>query len=185
MTASHSVTQSIAADTPWSDFRIHQYWQLAPDADDSVLIQYAGTTHAALIERLVSGASGQRPGRVLVLGTPIPALAPPMRSWNELFGTDPWPAWLLTRQSIEYLTNRGGAERMSMVGRPQMLDLEEDAEGEARTRGSNSSPPGMPLRFRSTLAKTPSRSPSMTSREQGPTGSAAGQGRGFFGKFAR
>ncbi len=122
--ASHPVTQSVSTNTPWSDFRVHQYWQITPDENDSVLIQYAGTTHAAMVERVLRGGGGGEPGHVLAVTTPLPALARPARSWNDLFGTDPWPAWLLTRQSIEYLTRRGGAELTSLVGQPQVIRLE-------------------------------------------------------------
>jgi hypothetical protein len=122
--ASHPVTQSVSTNTPWSDFRVHQYWQLTPDKNDSVLIQYAGTTHAAMVERVLRDGGAAEPGHVLAVTTPMPALARPARSWNDLFGIDPWPAWLLTRQSIEYLTRRGDAELTSLVGQPQVIRLE-------------------------------------------------------------
>jgi hypothetical protein len=124
LNASHPVTQSVSTNTPWSDFRVHQYWQLTPDENDSVLIQYAGTTHAAMVERVLREDGAPEPGHVLVITTPLPALAQPARSWNDLFGTDPWPAWLLTRQSIEYLSRRGGAELTSLVGQPQVIRLD-------------------------------------------------------------
>lgn len=124
LNGSHPATQSIATNTPWGDFRIHQYWQIATDESDAVLIQYAGTTHAAMVERSVRGEGEGESGRVLTLTTPIPARAKPTRSWNDLFSTDPWPAWLLTRQSIEYLTRRGGENLTSMVGQPQVIQLD-------------------------------------------------------------
>jgi hypothetical protein len=64
----------------------------------------------------------------LVLGTPIPALSKAARWWNDLFGTNHWPAWLLTRQSVEYLARRGDAELTSPVGRPQVIRLDSDDE---------------------------------------------------------
>jgi hypothetical protein len=131
---SHPVTRTVAANTPWNDFRVQQYWQLAPQENDSVLIQYAGTQHAALVQRLIRGEGSDVSGRVLVLSTPIPALAAKTRAWNDLFGSDPWPAWLLTRQSIENLTGRRGAELMSPVGSPQLIRLETEPGGEAAKR---------------------------------------------------
>lgn len=118
---SNPVTAVLAGNTPWSDFRIQQYWQLQTTERDTVLIQYAGTEHAAMTSRLISGDSANTSGRVLVLTTPIPGLSATTRSWNALFGTDPWPAWLLTRQSIEYLTQRGSAETMLLVGQPKVI----------------------------------------------------------------
>ena len=35
-----------------------------------------------------------------------------------MFGVDPWPAWLLTRQSIDYLTGRRSETLMNLVGTP-------------------------------------------------------------------
>ncbi len=128
--ASHGVTAPLSSDTPWSDFRVQQYWQVAPQEADSVLIQYAGTDHAALVERLIAGpnSESQSPGRVLVVTTPLPALAKSTRRWNDLFGTDPWPAWLLTRKSVEYLTGREAAMRTSTVGQPRLIDLNGEFE---------------------------------------------------------
>ena len=84
-------------------------------------MQYAGTDHAAMTSTIVPNESGTTSGRILVLTTPIPALSSETRSWNTLFGTDPWPAWLLTRQSIEYLTQRGSDESMLLVGQPKVI----------------------------------------------------------------
>ena len=98
----HPVTEPVATDTPWSSFRVHQYWQLDPAPTDSVLMQYAGTSHPALVERTFASDGNSNSGRLLVLSTPLPALSPKTSSWNSLFGSDPWPAWLLSRQSIEY-----------------------------------------------------------------------------------
>ncbi len=125
LNTSHPVTEPLSENTPWSDFRVHQYWQVEPGESDIVLIRYAGTEHAALIERTMPSSNGQSPGRLLLLTTPIPALAKSTRPWNELFGTDPWPAWLMTRKSVQYLTGRGTTERMSVVGRPLLVQIKE------------------------------------------------------------
>lgn len=125
--ANHPVTRVVAADTPWNEFTIAQYWQVAIEPDDEVLMQYAGTEHAMLVARTVTadGASAS-PGRLLMLTTPIPALGETTRGWNGLFGTDPWPAWLLVRQAIEFLTGRSDNESMAIVGRPQTVAVDRD-----------------------------------------------------------
>lgn len=122
MKASNSAVTSVLADnTPWSDFRVQQYWQMKPTEQDNILIQYAGTEHAAMTSRIVPGKSDSASGRVLTVSTPLPGLSSQTRKWNALFGTDPWPAWLLTRQSIEYLTQRGSDESMLLVGQPKVI----------------------------------------------------------------
>ncbi|WP_186775480.1 hypothetical protein [Rubripirellula tenax] len=110
---SHPIVAAVASDTPWNDFRINQYWQIEPGTGDSVLMQYAGTDHAAIVAA----------GRVLTLTTPIPARVDATRKWNDLFGTDPWPAWLLIRQSVEFLTGRGDNQVMTLVGQPHIIEL--------------------------------------------------------------
>ena len=132
----HPVTEPVSSNTPWSSFRIHQYWQLQPLANDQVLMQLAGTEHPALIERTYSPDSseeGER-GRLLVLSTPLPALSKETRSWNDLFGSDPWPAWLLCRQSIEYLARRGENQLMPLVGQSQTIAWGDDVVVEAGQR---------------------------------------------------
>jgi hypothetical protein len=122
--ASHSVTEPLSADTPWSDFRVHQYWQIKPHDDDNVLVQYAGTEHAAVLQRSFATSQNKSSGHLLVVTTPLPSLAMATRKWNDLYGTDPWPAWLMTRKSVEYLTGRGVIDRMSSVGRPILIPID-------------------------------------------------------------
>lgn len=119
----HPITEPISNDTPWGSFRVQQYWQLDPEPNDSVLIRYVGNQHPALIERSFSTDNGDMSGRLLVLSTPLPALSDQTRSWNQLFGSDPWPAWLLLRQSIEYLAGRGDNDLMPIVGQSLSLPL--------------------------------------------------------------
>ena len=119
------ITSVLAENTPWSDFRVQQYWQLKTTKQDTVLIQYAGTEHAAMTSQIVPGESGSTSGRILVLSTPLPGLSSTTRNWNALFGTDPWPTWLLTRQSIEYLTQRGSNESMLLVGQPKVIETDQ------------------------------------------------------------
>jgi hypothetical protein len=114
----HPATESLGGDTPWNDFAVSQYWQVQPTAQDSVLVRFAGTDHPAMLGRESVDPDSGAVGRTLVLTTPLPALAKKTRSWNRLFGIDPWPAWLLTRQSIDYLTGRRSREMMTMVGTP-------------------------------------------------------------------
>lgn len=124
----HPICQPVSVDTPWSDFRIAQYWQVQPNSNDRVLIGFAGTEHPALVERVVSDAEAKTTGRVLVLTTPIPALVKPARVWNDLYGIDPWPAWLLTRQTVEYLTGRASPRRMTQTGSRPLVSLGESIQ---------------------------------------------------------
>ncbi|MCG8652877.1 MAG: BatA domain-containing protein [Pirellulales bacterium] len=114
----------VAGGIPWGSYRVRQYWQLETTAADQVLMLYAATDHPALSERLFRREKGP-PGRWLTLTTPLPALARPTRPWNELFtASEFWPAFLLVRQSAEYLGNRGGQPLISPVGQPQLIHLE-------------------------------------------------------------
>ncbi len=120
----HPVTRVVAEDTPWNEFAISQYWQVATRPNDAVLMQYSGTDHAMLVARTVAGPNaGDTPGKLLMLTTPIPALGKTTRAWNGLFGTDPWPAWLLVRQCVEHLTGRDDNDAMAIVGRPQTVTI--------------------------------------------------------------
>lgn len=130
----HAVTEPLSRDTPWSSFRVQQYWQLEADPSDAVLMQYAGTTHPALIERTFPSQSGGDRGLLLVLSTPLPALSATTRSWNQLFGSDPWPAWLLCRQSIEHLARRGNHDLMPVVGQSPSIGIGETVSADARMR---------------------------------------------------
>ena len=124
----HPATESLAGDTPWNDFPVTQYWQVAPTADDSVLIRFAGTDHPAFLGREIVDSESGAIGRTLVLTTPLPALAKNTRAWNRLFGVDPWPAWLLTRQSIDYLTGRRSQTLINSVGTPWTQDLRKTSD---------------------------------------------------------
>ncbi len=141
--ANHPVTQSLARDTPWADFRVFQYWQMQPDPSDRVLMTFAGTEHPALVERLISSSTSEThpAGRILILATPLPALAGATRTWNDLFGIDPWPAWLLTRQSIEVLTRRNAIDRTVAVGQTVSFELPGD-ETSSRPERVQLFPPG-------------------------------------------
>jgi Aerotolerance regulator N-terminal len=145
---SNQVTQHVSKDTPWADFRVQQYWQLETTPTDAVLIGYSRTAHAAVVQRTIHSnlpdQASDEAGRVLVFTTPLPALAKQTRAWNDLFGSEPWPAWLLTRQSMEYLARREGSDAMSLVGQPQTVRLAEGAplaEG-PETDPENQSEPG-------------------------------------------
>ncbi len=128
---------------PWSSFRIQQYWQVDREENDSVLIRYAGTEHAALVERTFPASDG-KVGRLLILTTPLPALAKETRRWNELFsGSEAWPAFLLVRQFPEYLTDRGTGWLMTAVGNPQLIHLDDasSSQEEAKPRRLQLFPP--------------------------------------------
>ncbi|MGB7327758.1 MAG: BatA domain-containing protein [Rubripirellula sp.] len=122
--ASSTVTDVVATDTPWNDFRIRQYWQVELSPSDQTLIQYSGTDHPALFERTIQpddSTATKTKGRILVMTTPIPALVKATRSWNDLFGSDPWPAWLLVRQCVEHLSNRSDSSATGLVGHPTTI----------------------------------------------------------------
>ena len=136
MREQHSSVETLAGDTPWDQFPVSQYWQIEPAESDSVIIRYAGTDHPALIERAFSeqamtgevdanGRTGD--GKLMLLTTPLPALASETRSWNRLFGTDPWPAWLLTRQVIEHLAGRRANPATMTIGSPITIPLPDEA----------------------------------------------------------
>ena len=139
----HPVTQPVASDTPWADFRVAQYWQTKPSDNDRTLARFAGTNHPALLQRSVKTAEGteERSGRLLIVTTPLPALAKSTRSWNDLFGTDPWPAWLLLRQSVEYLAGRSEHDSITTVGTPIQLAVS-SSDAEATKKRVQLFPPG-------------------------------------------
>ena len=101
----------------WSDYRVKMYWQVEPLERDSVLAEFAGTKHVALLERKLGE------GRVLILTTPIPGRSVELRDWNDLFGSDAWPAFLLVRQVAEQLTHRRSFVAETKVGVPVIVPL--------------------------------------------------------------
>jgi hypothetical protein len=137
----HPATTMLDGDTPWNEFPVQQYWQLEPSADDRVLIRFSGTDHPAMLVR--DGGDGESgvTGRILVVATPLPALAKDTRDWNRLFGIDPWPAWLLTRQSIDYLTGRRGNQPMATVGQPHRIALSSPLELDGSSNSDSFSAP--------------------------------------------
>ncbi|TWT82600.1 hypothetical protein CA13_40630 [Planctomycetes bacterium CA13] len=121
---------------PWTDFRIHQYWQFESDSSFRELARFAGREHAALLERIASGdeATGGTAGRLLLLTTPLPALADQTRSWNDFFGgSEAWPAFLLVRQIADYLTNRSSDSGIANVGNPHTVALPESGLPESQS----------------------------------------------------
>ncbi len=126
----HPILSELSENIPWGNYRVHQYWQVTASENDRVLLEFAGTEHPAMIERqfdLAPDAESETDaGRLLLITTPFPAVANRNRPWNDLFGSNAWPAWLLCRQSIEYLTNRHGTNNMALVGESHSLDLNFD-----------------------------------------------------------
>ncbi|MEL6105460.1 MAG: BatA domain-containing protein [Planctomycetota bacterium] len=127
---SHPALAGLAAiegGVPFPDFRVWQYWQLQPRDGDQVLMRFAGTEHPALIE---SVAPDNGEARILVLATPVPELARPAKAWNALFSADePWPAFLLVRDLVRYLTGRNAENYTSSVGSPITLTLDSAKAG--------------------------------------------------------
>ena len=76
----HPVTESLGGDTPWNQFPVFRYWQIEPTEKDTVLIRYAGTDHAALLQRRIKGGVKEQDvshtAKLLFLTTPLPALTP-------------------------------------------------------------------------------------------------------------
>ncbi|MFG0261823.1 MAG: BatA domain-containing protein [Novipirellula sp. JB048] len=128
----------ISGGVPWNQFPITQYWQLdwqlesdPPSSFETrTLATFAGRQHASLVELLrpdTNGADGNG-GRVLMMTTPIPALAERTRPWNDLFsGTDAWPSFLLVRQLADYLTQRSEGIRSPGVGQPYTIPIDTSA----------------------------------------------------------
>ncbi len=87
----------IPGGVPWNDYRVQQYWQIAPTESDKVLFRFAGAGHPAVVERSVPVADSL-PGIVIITTTPLPDLADPKNDWNDLFGSDAWPAFFLVTE---------------------------------------------------------------------------------------
>ncbi|MEM9828188.1 MAG: BatA domain-containing protein, partial [Planctomycetota bacterium] len=71
------LTSALAADTPWNEFPVQQYWQVETSDQDRVPIRMAGTDHPALVRRSLESG-----GTVLLTSTPIPALDERASQWN-------------------------------------------------------------------------------------------------------
>jgi hypothetical protein len=123
------ITSALSKDIPWSLYPVNQYWHVVPGPSDRTLIRFAGTQHPAVISR--SFASG----RVVVCATPIPGLSVSTRSWNQLFGTDPWPAWLLTRQIVDQLVQSNQPMYNLQPGDPFVIDDQAAGMGDASLAG--------------------------------------------------
>ena len=124
----------ISGGVPWGDYRVEQYWQVETQPQDSVLMRYAGTKHAALFQRRGKKSSDDaEPGYWTILTTPIPDLVEPW--WNDLFsGSDAWPAFVLFRQITESISGRASANWMPEVGQPQVIKLLTSSTEEERRR---------------------------------------------------
>ena len=122
--------REIAGGVPWSAFRVSQYWQLAPNEMDVVIARYAGTDHAAVIERMAAPGTSEpiSNGVHMIVTTPLPALAETTRGWNRLFsGADAWPAFLLVRDIVDSLVNRDQGQHNLFVGESTRLSLRDDS----------------------------------------------------------
>lgn len=134
---SHPLFSGLDADTPWNLFPVNQYWQLDPLPADQVIARFAGNDHPAVVIRQSQDESSGAVSRIVVIATPLPALVEPAASWNRLFKGEPWPAFVLTRQSLGWLAGRRGDPLSTMVGRPITVPLDtfrKDAETRAAQR---------------------------------------------------
>ncbi len=112
---------------PWNQFLIQQYWKMETAEEDLILMSYASTEHAALVERIIrrdSSPMKKTEGRVLVLSTPLPALAGDARSWNQLFGSESWPAFYLVRDLVGYVSGRDAQSSTTAVGQPHVVSID-------------------------------------------------------------
>ncbi|MEM6689454.1 MAG: BatA domain-containing protein [Planctomycetota bacterium] len=106
---SHPITDPFDRSTPWSALPVFVHWQVEPQSQDRVIMSFASSGHPALIESI-------EPARCLWVTTPLPALNKVSRDWNDLFGADAWPTWLLIRNSVEYLANQDATATSVPVG---------------------------------------------------------------------
>jgi hypothetical protein len=139
-----STLASMIGEVPFQDFRIDQYWRIEPREMDQVLLRFAGTGHPAMIElgRNVGEETSSSSGRTIVMTTPIPELADPLKAWNELFSAEePWPAFLLVRDVVRYLSGRVAEQWMYSVGSPVTLVLETKQDETAVARRLQWFPP--------------------------------------------
>lgn len=127
---------------PWADYRVTQYWQIERRNQDSVIMNYVGTDHPALLETATAGPNG---GRWLILTTPVPNTAKRFGSWNELLSADEyWPAFYLIRFIAQHLCGRTDTRAQVSVGSPVSLtvSLNRPAEQSRQTVRMQMFPPG-------------------------------------------
>ncbi|QDT09062.1 BatA domain-containing protein [Stieleria marina] len=139
-----AIFSEISDGVPWADFRVRQYWQVETQPSDRVLMRYAGTKHPALIQRIVqnsgdaSSSGTTKTGSWVMLTTPIPDTGDFKKQWNDLFGAEAWPAFLLVRFIAESLTGRSSHNWMPTVGQPQLVKIGNATDGIA-TNETNTS----------------------------------------------
>ncbi|TWT93222.1 BatA domain-containing protein [Stieleria varia] len=142
--ASHPVLaifEDLSGGVPWSDFRIHQYWQIKRRTNDQVLMRMAGTEHPALLETSPTDGSG----RWLILTTPLPDLAGKFAKWNELFSSEEaWPAFVLVRSIAQRICGRDETNSTSAVGSAASLrvSIPDSQQTNAETVRMQLFPPG-------------------------------------------
>jgi len=141
--------RDVVGGVPWPDFRITQYWQLQAANDDLVIAKYSGTEHPFIVQRQGSTSGGTH----LIVTTPMPALTPATRSWNQLFsGADAWPAFLLVRDLVQSVVYRDEGSHNVLVGQSTRIIVPSDTDrSPSRIAGGQTSraqlflPTGPPL----------------------------------------
>lgn len=116
----HPVFQAfndVANQVRWSDFRIHQYWKLNPKSGASVLARFAVTDHPAIIDQTIQD------GHVILFATPMPAQGETTDAWNDLFGSNAWPAFMLLKQSLKHLIGQDAGTSNTSLGRPHLVNF--------------------------------------------------------------
>ncbi len=112
----------VAGGVPWNQFRVSQYWQVEREPNDQVIVQYAGTGHAAIFRRSVGD------GSLLVMTTPLPALVPSTRAWNRLFaGSNAWPAFMLVRDMVDAMVWRQSGGHNLLAGQSTRVLFDSNA----------------------------------------------------------
>lgn len=130
----------------WSDFRVRRFWQtqsqsepqtnptnrpLTPPDDWNVAATLArrseiGTDDQAALggmPAVLTRAFGQ--GRIAVTTTPLPALGPVTRTWNDLFtSSDAWPAFVTVRNASSWLAGSQSDPKTLLVGQTAVLEVD-------------------------------------------------------------
>lgn len=118
--------RKIRSQTPWAEFPIHLHWGLRSDdsvdpTDIRIVTRYSNRM-PALVERSIGK------GRVLTLTTPYtePATPDGRRRWNDLLLGECWPAWLMFKESGDYLVQAKQARLNYQVGEVAVIENEPD-----------------------------------------------------------
>ncbi|TWT95010.1 BatA domain-containing protein [Neorhodopirellula pilleata] len=125
----------------WSDFRVRRFWQTEPLWQPELQSDPAGdwnvvATLAQRSETSTDDADEGNPraailtrsfeqGRIAVTTTPLPALGPVTRTWNDLFtSSDAWPAFVTVRNASSWLVGSQSDPKTLLVGQTALLRVD-------------------------------------------------------------